>query len=52
MNPIIAGAVLGTLMAAIKKSLPCRRFGRYALKQAGQFYPCKHCGRKFQEKMK
>jgi transposase-like protein len=52
MNPILAGAVLGTLVAVTKKCPHCHRFGVYGLKQAGQFYTCKHCSRRFQEKKK
>jgi hypothetical protein len=52
MNPIIAGSILGTLLAVTKKCPHCRRSGVYALKRPGQFYTCKHCGHRFQEKKK
>ncbi|MFN0084638.1 MAG: transposase [Blastocatellia bacterium] len=52
VNPIFAGAFLGALLAVTRKCPHCGRFGVYSLKRAGQFYACKHCGRKFQEKKK
>ena len=52
MNPIIVGAIAGTLSAMTKKCPHCQQHGVYPLKRAGQFYTCKHCGRRFQEKEK
>ena len=52
MNPLWTSIIINTLENARKKCPHCAKSAVYAQKQPDQFYVCKHCGRKFQEKKK
>jgi hypothetical protein len=52
MNPIWTHLIYDATKRAMRVCTHCRKAADYALKRPGQFYKCKHCGHRFQEKKK
>jgi DNA-directed RNA polymerase subunit M/transcription elongation factor TFIIS len=50
MNPIWQKVIYDAVKNAIRVCPHCKKSAAYALKPAGRFYKCKHCGHKFKEK--
>ena len=52
MNPIWTHLINDATRQIKRVCTHCRRAGKYAKKRAGQFYKCRYCGHRFQEKKK
>ena len=52
MNPIWQQMIYNAVKDVMKVCTHCKKAGAYPPKKRGQFYKCKYCGHKFQEKGK
>jgi DNA-directed RNA polymerase subunit RPC12/RpoP len=52
MNPIWTHFINDATRQIKRVCSHCRRAGKYTQKRPGQFYKCRYCGHRFQEKKK
>jgi hypothetical protein len=50
VNPIWTHLIYDAARQVRRCCAHCGKADKYAQKRPGQFYKCKHCGRRFQEK--
>ena len=50
MNPIWTHLVYDAAQSVMRVCTTCKKAAEYRRKRAGQFYKCRYCGHRFQEK--